>query len=229
MLRRLDRAEYARSYRIRHIQTDSEAMQLSVRGKQLDVGDALRTHVSDSLSKILGKYFGDAIDVDVTLSKAAHLFKVVVSAHVGRGIHMEAQGEADAPYAAFDMAADRLSTRLRRHKRRLRDHHKMTDNVAPGFEAQSYILAADAEGSGTSAGQDAETGPDGDPDGDPVIIAEMTTEIPSLTVGEAVMRMDLADLPAFMFRNSAHSGLNMVYRRPDGNIGWIDPRGNRGA
>jgi len=206
-------------------------MQLSVRGKQLDVGDALRTHVNDSLSKILGKYFGDAIDVDVTLSKAAHLFKVVVSAHVGRGIHMEAQGEADAPYAAFDMAADRLSTRLRRHKRRLRDHHKMADSVQSGIEAQSYILAADAEadrGEG-SEGQDATSTPVGDPNGDPVIIAEMTTEIPSMTVGEAVMRMDLADLPAFMFRNSAHSGLNMVYRRPDGNIGWIDPRGNRGA
>lgn len=95
---------------------------------------------------------------------------------------MEAQGEADAPYAAFDMAADRLSTRLRRHKRRLRDHHKMADSVQSGIEAQSYILAADAEadrGEG-SEGQDATSTPVGDPNGDPVIIAEMTTEIPSM-------------------------------------------------
>ena len=140
---------------------------------------------------------------------------------------MEAQGEANEAYAAFDMAADRLSTRLRRHKRRLRDHHKMAESGRDGIAAQAYVLAAG--GNPDESGLPEGDGVNGNTEGDPVIIAEMTTEIPSMTVGEAVMRMDLADLPAFMFRNSAHSGLNMVYRRPDGNIGWIDPRGNRGA
>jgi len=193
-------------------------MQLSVKGKQLDVGDALRTHVDESLSRILDKYFGDAIDVDVTLSRDGHMYRAVVSAHVGRGIQLEAQGEAHEPYPAFDAAAERLSKRLRRYKRRLRDHNNKT---APGasLPAQQYILAAE--------GQE-EFEDESNADGQPAIVAEMTTEIPTLTVSEAVMRMDLGDLPAMMFHNSAHGGLNMIYRRGDGNIGWIDPRGNRG-
>ncbi len=194
-------------------------MQLSVKGKQLDVGDALRTHVSDSLSRILGKYFGDAIEVSVTFSRHGHLYRAVVAAHVGRGIQVQAQGDADEPYPAFDSAADRLAKRLRRYKRRLRNHHKDAGPVLAALPAQQYILAGDAE---SEAAED-------EIDGRPVVVAEMATEIPSLTVSEAVMRMDLAELPALMFRNSSHSGLNMVYRRPDGNIGWIDPRGNRGG
>ena len=194
-------------------------MQLSVKGKQLDVGDALRTHVGDSLSRILGKYFGDAIEVSVTFSRHGHLYRAVVAAHVGRGIQVQAQGDADEPYPAFDSAADRLAKRLRRYKRRLRNHHKDAGPVLAALPAQQYILAGDAE---SEAAED-------EIDGRPVVVAEMATEIPSLTVSEAVMRMDLAELPALMFRNSSHSGLNMVYRRPDGNIGWIDPRGNRGG
>ena len=196
-------------------------MQLSVKGKQLDVGDALRTHVDESLSRILDKYFGDAIDCAVTLSREAHLYRAVVSAHVGRGIKLEAHGEANEPYPAFDAAAERLSTRLRRHKRRLRDHNnKLADVDGMPLPAQQYILAGE--------GEDSE-GDDLDSDNQPVVVAEMTTEIPALTVSEAVMHMDLGDLPAMMFRNPAHGGLNMIYRRKDGNIGWIDPRGNRKA
>jgi ribosome hibernation promoting factor len=194
-------------------------MQLSVKGKQLDVGDALRTHVDDSLSRILDKYFGDALEVTVTLSRDAHLYRAVISAHVGRGIQLEAHGEADEPYPAFDGAADRLSKRLRRYKRRLRDHNNKAAEAAP-LSAQQYILAGD----GTE-----EPGEESSADGQPAVVAEMTTEIPTLTVSEAVMRMDLANLPAMMFRNSAHGGLNMIYQRSDGNIGWIDPRGNRGG
>ena len=194
-------------------------MQLSVRGKQLNVGDALRTHVSDSLSRILGKYFGDAIDVSVTISRDGQLYRAVVAAHVGRGIQVQARGDAEAPYPAFDTAAEHLAKRLRRYKGRLRHHHKDSGPKAETLLAQQYILAGDDEpDSAEDAGQ-----------GQPAVVAEMTTEIPSLTVSEAVMRMDLADQPALMFRNSSHSGLNMIYRRTDGNIGWIDPRGNRGV
>ncbi|GAB4354107.1 MAG: ribosome-associated translation inhibitor RaiA [Kiloniellaceae bacterium] len=193
-------------------------MQLSVKGKQLDVGDALRTHVDESLSRILDKYFGDALEVTVTLSRDAHLYRAVISAHVGRGIQLEAQGEANEPYPAFDAAADRMSKRLRRYKRRLRDHNSKAAEVAP-LPAQQYILA----GEGPEESEN-----ESNADGQPAVVAEMTTEIPTLTVSEAVMRMDLANLPAMMFRNSAHGGLNMIYQRSDGNIGWIDPRGNRG-
>lgn len=193
-------------------------MQLTVKGQQLDVGDALRTHVSESLSRILGKYFGDAIEVGVTFSREGHLFRAVVSAHVGRGIQLQAQGEADEPYPAFDAAAERLAKRLRRYKDRLRDHRKKAGPAPKSLPARQYILAGDAE----------EQGAEDEIEGRPAVVAEMDTEIPSLTVSEAVMRMDLADLPALMFRNSSHDGLNMIYRRADGNIGWIDPRGNRG-
>lgn len=198
-------------------------MQLSVKGKQLDIGSALRAHVEASLERILGKYFGDAIVARVTLSREAHLYRALVSAHVGRNILLEAQGEAGEPYPAFDAAADKLSKRLRRHKRRLRNHHKEPPGEIAAMPAQQYILAgpdaADPETSDSS----------GNSEDRPVVVAEMTAEVPSLTVSEAVMRMDLADLPAMMFRNSAHGGLNMIYRRDDGNIGWLDPRGNRGT
>jgi len=193
-------------------------MQLSVKGKQLNVGDALRTHVSDSLSHILSKYFGDAIEVGVTISRDGHMYRAVIAAHVGRGIQIQAQGDAAEPYPAFDTAAEHLAKRLRRYKGRLRDHHKNSAREAEILLAQQYILAGDDE---EEPSEDAAMG-------QPAVVAEMTTEIPSLTVSEAVMRMDLADQPALMFRNSSHDGLNMIYRRPDGNVGWVDPRGNRG-
>jgi ribosomal subunit interface protein len=198
-------------------------MQLSVKGKQLDIGSALRDHVETSLQRILGKYFGDAIVARVTLSREAHLYRASVSAHVGRNILLEAQGEAPEPYPAFEAAADRLSKRLRRHKRRLRNHHKEPAAAAEAMPAQQYILAGpeavEADTVRTAASSEDR----------PVVVAEMTAEIPSLTVSEAVMQLDLADVPAMMFRNSAHGGLNMIYRRDDGNIGWLDPRGNRGT
>lgn len=206
---RCNPAEFLEKYR---------RMQLSVKGKQLNVGDALRSHVSDSLSRIFDKYFGDAIEVDVTISRDGHMYRAVVAAHVGRGIQVQAQGEADQPYPAFDTAAEHLTKRLRRYKSRLRDHHKHSAPSAETLLAQQYILAAE---------DDRESAED-EVDGKPAVVAEMTTEIASLTVSEAVMRMDLADQPALMFRNSSHGGLNMIYRRQDGNIGWIDPRGNRG-
>lgn len=194
-------------------------MQLSVKGQQIDVGTALRGHIEDSLTKMLGKYFGDAIDARVTLSRTGHVFRAVVSAHVGRNIHLEAHGEADQPYPAFDAAAERLSKRLRRHKQRLRDHHKEDPGDQDVLPAQQYILSGGAGADGEWEQQEDQ----------PVVVAEIATEIPMLTVSQAVMRMDLSDQPAMMFRNRAHGGLNMVYRRSDGNIGWIDPRGNRSS
>jgi len=193
-------------------------MQLIVKGQQIDVGDALREHVRESLESVFGKYFGGAIEATVIFSRDAHLLRAALTVHVGRGITAQSEATADQPYAAFDIAADRLAKRLRRHKRRLRDHHKLPpEQTLPTQAADHYVLAHDEEDGAAEA------------DGQPAVVAEMKAEILALTVSEAVMRLDLEDSGALMFVNRAHGGLNMVYRRPDGNIGWVDPKGNRGA
>jgi len=197
-------------------------MQLSVQGKQLDVGDALRNHIQDRLERTLEKYFGGALEVKVTLARDAHLYKSAISAHIGRGIHIEAHGDANEPYPAFDQACDHLAKRLRRHKRRVRQHHKEILDLE-ALPAQQYILSGGVD---DEVEDDAATDDAGQPD-QPVVVAEMATNILRLTVSGAVMHLDLTGLPALMFRNSAHGGLNMVYRRQDGNIGWVDPQGNQ--
>ena len=131
-------------------------MQLIVKGQQIDVGDALREHVRQSLTNVFGKYFGDAIEGTVIFSREAHLLRASLTVHVGRGITAESEATADQPYAAFDIAADRLAKRLRRHKRRLRDHHKQPVGTAPEVQlADHYVLAVDAGGrrGGTRAGR----------------------------------------------------------------------------
>jgi ribosomal subunit interface protein len=189
-------------------------MQLTVKGKQIDVGQSLRTYVEEQMDSVAAKYFNNPIDATVVFSHDAHLFKTDISVHVGRGILLQSTAEATEIYPAFDAAADKVAKRLRRYKRRLRDHHQkeVTEELA-----RQYVLE------GQAANDDEE------PEGEPAIIAEMQTHIGTMTVAEAVMYLDLADLPAYMFRNSAHGGLNMVYRRPDGNVGWVDPKGNLGS
>jgi ribosomal subunit interface protein len=193
-------------------------MQITIKGKQLDVGDALKTHVDASLHGVFGKYFGNPIEANVVLSREAHLYRASIGVHIGRGLSMQSQAEAEAPYAAFDAAADHLAKRLRRYKSRLRDHHR-SEPLTTEVGAQ-YILAAESELEGL---------PTEDQNGAPVIIAEMSAEIPTLSVGEAVMRLDLSNGVAMMFRNRSHGELNMVYRRSDGTIGWVDPRASRAA
>ena len=193
-------------------------MKLTVKGKQIDVGTALGAHVDDSLSAIAGKYFRQPIEASVVFSREAHLFRADISVHAGRNIQLQSTATGDDAYAAFDVAAGRIAKRLRRHKRWLVDRGREAAEPAQPLPAQSYVLDAEAE---PDAAEDGE--------GRPVVIAEMATGIESLTVSEAVMRLDLGDMPALMFRNPAHGGLNMVYRRPDGHIGWVDPRGARDA
>ncbi|WP_366655432.1 ribosome-associated translation inhibitor RaiA [Fodinicurvata sp. EGI_FJ10296] len=189
-------------------------MQLTVKGKQLDVGDALRTHVETELTEITEKYFSNPIQASVVFTKTAHLYRTDIAVHVGRDIHMNAQAEADAPYAACDKAVEKIAKRLRRYKRRLRDHHRDVGSTGEVMAAHAYVLEAEPE---------AESDDYNEPD-HPVIVAETPTDIETLTVPQAVMRLDLADLPALMFRNPKQGNLNMVYRRPDGNIGWVDPQ-----
>ncbi|HXQ50692.1 MAG TPA: ribosome-associated translation inhibitor RaiA [Stellaceae bacterium] len=199
-------------------------MQVTVTGKRFDVGDALRNHVTATTTSIVERYFGKATEAHVVFSRERHLVKAEISVHAGRGLSVQGGGEADDAYIAFDGAAEHIDKRLRRNKRRLRNHHGRPKDAGPAEmqDATAYVLAAEDE-----AGEDAG-------EGEPLVIAEMRTRILSLSVSEAVMRLDLADLPALLFRNSARDNLNLVYRRPDGNIGWVDPdladrRGARGT
>ena len=197
------------------------AMQLSVTGKQTEIGEALRRHIEGSLGSILEKYFKTAIEAHVIVSKEAHLSRAEISIHIGRGIVVNARAAASEVYLAFDAAAERLAKQLRRYKRRLRDHHAKGREPAGASErAMDYVLAPIGEEEADAAEAEGETG---GVNGAPAVIAEMSTELPSLTVGEAAMRMDLAEAPVLLFRNRSHGELNLVYRRADGNIGWIDP------
>jgi|SRR3954454_21358280 ribosomal subunit interface protein len=194
-------------------------MQLSVKGKQIDVGDALRIHVGTSLSAIVDKYFEKAIEAHAVFSRQGNLIRSDLSVHLRRDILVQGQAMAGDAYAAFDGAAEHIAKRIRRYKRRLRDRQGETHAAAAeNLSARSYVLAEESEEEHEDQTATAANGPD-----QPVIVAEMAVEIPSLTVGEAVMRMDLADVPSFIFRNRAHGGLNVVYRRRDGHIGWVDP------
>ena len=197
-------------------------MQLTMTGKQIDIGDALRLHIETSLSSILEKYFKTAIEAHVVVSKEAHLTTAEVSIHIGRGIVVNAHAAAPEAHAAFDAAAERLAKQLRRYKRRLRDQHAKAREASASTErAMAYVLAPVTEG--TEADDTEEEAAEDGTGGAPAVIAEMSTELPNLTVGEAVMRMDLADAMVLLFRNRSHGELNLVYRRADGNIGWIDP------
>jgi len=187
-------------------------MQLIVKGKQLDVGDALRAHVKEQLDHTAQKYFRDPIEATVIFSKEKnHLFKADISIHVGSGIVLQTHHEADDPYPAFDAAAKAAGKRLSRYKDKLRDHRKNE----PDHLAAAYTTLSGNE-------NEAEGGTE------PAVIAEMEMQIQTLAVADAVMRLELGDMPALMFRNPKHGGLNMVYRRKDKNIGWIDPDGLKG-
>lgn len=190
-------------------------MQLSVNGKQLDIGASLRQHIEREVPAVVEKYFANPTDADVTVSKEGATFRTDISVHVGKGIMVQGHALSGDPYASFDQAAEHMAKRLRRYKRRLRDHHRERSLKEEALQAAQYVLAPEEE-------PDAPVQEHDEPD-QPVIIAEMETRIETLSVGEAVMRMDLANQPAMIFRNSAHGGLNMVYVRSDGNIGWVDP------
>ena len=188
-------------------------MQIVVHGKHLDVGDALRAHVNTRLDEVLGKYAERPVEAVITFSKDAHEFVCDASVHLSTGLKVQAKGRSHDVYDGFEGAAERMEKQLRRYKRRLKDHHQNRQSPIEAFDAPAYILDRGAD-------------PDGDEEPDslqPVIIAEMATKVQTLSVGEAVMQMELAGAPLLVFRNESGGGVNVVYQREDGNIGWIDP------
>ncbi len=196
-------------------------MQITVAGKQVELSDALRVRVSEQLDLIAHKYFDGALEASVTFSRARSFFTCDINVHAGRGLTLRGEGEAADAHSAFDDAAEHIAKRLRRYRRRVNDHARdLTSRARPEAGTQ-YVLRQDDDGQ--------PNGVEGRSDipAYATVIAEDPAEINTLSVGEAVMRMDLADQQVLMFRNSATAEFNVVYRRPDGNIGWIDPTGAR--
>ncbi len=192
-------------------------MQITVSGKQVELSDALRTRVSDHLDVIASKYFDHALDAQVTFSRARSFFTCDINVHAGRGLRLRGEGEAADANSAFDDAAEHIAKRLRRYRRRVNEHARDLANRERPEAARQYILQQEENATARTTNGGGET------TAYATVIAEQTTEISLLSVGEAVMRMDLADQPVLMFRNSTTGELNVVYRRSDGNIGWIDP------
>ncbi|MDQ2094275.1 ribosome hibernation-promoting factor, HPF/YfiA family [Rhodalgimonas zhirmunskyi] len=189
-------------------------MRYQISGKQIDIGMALQTHVQEELNTVVKKYAERPTDANVVFSKNAHEFVCEATVHLSTGLTASAKAHANEIYAAFDGCAAKMEKQLRRYKRRLKDHHRERAEPVELFGASSYILASDHADEAQ------------EPDGlhEPIIVAEMETKIPSLSVGEAVMQMELAGSPVLVFRKEGKDGLNVVYRREDGNIGWIDPQ-----
>ena len=190
-------------------------MHIQVQGKQIEVGAALTEHVTRQLEACTRKYFGRPVNATVTFSRDSRDFRCDARIHLPTGLTATSRGRAGDCYSAFEQGAERIEKQLRRYKRRLRDHHHERQKPIEAAEAPAYVL-----GAADSAGAAAET------DGrQPVIVAEMSRSIESLSVGAAVMQMEMANRPFLMFRNHANGRFNLVYRRDDGNVGWVDPAG----
>jgi ribosomal subunit interface protein len=189
-------------------------MRIQVSGKHLDVGDALTTHVEERLLEIVDKFSARPVEAVVIFSKDRFEYCADASVHLSTGLTVQAKSKATEIYAAFEATIDRMEKQLRRYKRRLKDHHRNRESPIEATGAPSYILAGRQEDEDESEPETLQ----------PIIVAEMETRVQSLSVGEAVMQMELAGAPLLVFRNNAHGGVNVVYMRDDGNIGWIDPR-----
>ncbi|MEM9012004.1 MAG: ribosome-associated translation inhibitor RaiA [Pseudomonadota bacterium] len=194
-------------------------MRITVTGKQIDIGDALRSHVETEVGVLAEKYSGRPVETIVTFSRDGHEHVCDAAVHLSTGLHVQAHGRASEIYASANAAFARMEKQLRRYKRRLKDHHRSRTEPIPADLASSYVLegsAGDGEADEPASLQ-------------PVIVAETKTSIKTLSVGEAVMQMELAGSPVLVFRNSGHGGVNVVYTRDDGNIGWIDPPADQSA
>lgn len=190
-------------------------MDIRVSGHQVDTGDALRTHVSDRLGAIADKYFARAISAHVTFGRGPHdhAFVCDIVAHVMQGVILKGSGKAAEAHPAFELAADRIEKQLRRYTSRLR---KRPVGAEPALPDE---VAADADYRIFDVGD----GED-EPADNPPIVAETKVDIPDASVSDAVMMLDLRNTNALLFRNSATSRFNMVYRRGDGTIGWVEPQ-----
>ena len=191
-------------------------MALRISGKNLDIGAALRSHVQARIAASTGKFFEGEVTGHVTIGPDGSGFKTECSLMLATGMHVTAEAQAHDPYASFDKTADRIDKRLRRYKQRLRDHGGGgTAPAAPDAQMASYVIESpdDEEDEGVGF--------------NPVIVAESTMVLKTMSVAAAVAELDLTAAPVVLFRHATQGRLNLVYRRQDGNIGWIDPEGRQ--
>jgi ribosomal subunit interface protein len=194
-------------------------MRIQVIGRHVDVGDALRSRIQDELTKGVGKYFSRDSDAVVTVSKEGHNFAMEVTLHLASGFTVEANGSGGDAHVAFSNVLEKIEKRVRRYKRRLKDHHATQKSPLPAETALYNIIAADDSDNDAEPDESAEAA-----DGAPIIVAETTAPVMTISVSTAVMQLEISEKPALLFRNAKNNRLNMVYRRADGNIGWMDPQ-----
>ncbi|GAA0573763.1 ribosome-associated translation inhibitor RaiA [Craurococcus roseus] len=206
-------------------------MHITVAGKQVETGEALKTHVRDGLGAIAKKYFDHALEANVTFRRDAKgrlgAFNCDINLKAGRNLFVRGEGEGPDAHRAFEVAAEHVAKRLRRYRRKVNDHARgLAEERAGAAEtAPQYVVSpADDENDEAAAAASAPNGADGHGgvEGHGAIVAEQPAEIARLSLSEAVMRLDLAQMPALPFRNSGSGAINLVYRRTDGCIGWID-------
>jgi len=188
-------------------------MRYQVSGIHIDIGDSLKTHVEQELGEVVRKYAERPTAATIIFSKDSTEFVCEATVHLSTGLTTQAKAHAFEIYECFEKCADKIEKQMRRYKRRLKDHHKDRASPVESLPAAAYILAASETDSEESEPETLQ----------PIIVAEMQTKIKSLSVGEAVMQMELDGAPVLVFKNERNNGLNVVYRRDDGNIGWIEP------
>lgn len=188
-------------------------MQVTITGKQIDIGKALQEYVEGDLIESVTKYFEKAVSADIVFSKSRYLFRadIIVNEGTGTSVLLKASAEDSDIYAAYEQASEKIKKRLRRYKGRIKDHHKEGAKHIP-IEVMEYVLSSKEEHHESDEHNQS-----------PLIIAEDQAGLERLSVSDAVMRMDLGELPALMFVNKRNGHINMIYRRADGNIAWIDP------
>jgi len=189
-------------------------MQIQVSGKNMELGEALQTHVTERVSDSVRKYFDRGAEAAVTFSREKRLVECDLTAHLASGVFLASHGEAGDAYGAFDESLEKLEKRIRRYKRRLKDHHANAKEPMPAERAAFYLLEPPKDEEDDDEAEDQQN---------PVIVAESETSLRLMTVSEAVMQLDIAEQPAIVFKNAAHGRTNIVYRRRDGHIGWVDP------
>jgi ribosomal subunit interface protein len=185
-------------------------MTIQITGKNVEVGDAFKTYAADKIRSVLQKYLAREVDGHIRLEREREIFKTTCSVRLTNGLLLEAHGEGADAYASADASAHRLETRIRRYKGRIKNHSSATARRKVDIEARDYVVSLDDHDE-----------PEQD-DANPLIIAEGQRNISHMTVGEAVLQLDLSEASFMIFKNAAHGGLNVVYRRNDGHIGWID-------
>ena len=189
-------------------------MRYQISGKQIDIGMALQQHVKGEIDDVVSKYAERPTDAIVVFSKSGHEFVCEATIHLSTGLTAQARSHENEIYASFDNCAAKMEKQLRRYKRRLKNHHIQGGKRVERLNATARIIAPEPEN---------EELPE---EWSPITIAEDSISVPELSVSEAVMQMEISHEDFLIFRNGSHGRLNIVHRRPDGNIGWIDPEEN---